>query len=104
MGRVRIYYILFIAYCYMLYYIEILFLSAELVYYNICIPMIFSQKNNVFINTKALITYSVIIFLHAVLILFSYTYYKNSADFHIYCKMMGCWKKINPPESVKLYS
>mmetsp|Transcript_6069 Transcript_6069/g.6295 ORF Transcript_6069/g.6295 Transcript_6069/m.6295 type:complete len:359 (+) Transcript_6069:7-1083(+) len=81
---------------------KILFLSAELVYYNICIPMIFSQKNNVFINTKALITYSIIIFLHAVLILFSYSYYKNSADFHIYCKMMGCWKKINPPESVKL--
>lgn len=61
-------------------------------------PMLFSQKNNVYINTKVIITYSVIVFLHAVLILFSYNYYKNSADYNIYSKMMGYWKRINPTQ------
>ncbi len=65
--------------------------------------MLFSQKNNVYINTKALITYSFIIFLHAILILFSYAYYRRSADFHIYSKMIGYWEKITPTEAVKLY-
>ena len=55
--------------------------------------MIFSQRNNVYINTKALITYSAIVFTHALMILFSYTYYKNSADYNIYCKIMGNYNK-----------
>lgn len=72
--------------------LEIIYLSSEFIYYNICIPMLFSQRNNVYINTNALITYSVILFLHVVLILFSYTYYKYSGDYHIYSRMIGYWK------------
>lgn len=63
--------------------------------------MLFSQKNKVYINTRALVTYSIIIFFHAILILFSFVYLKNCADFHIYCKMMGNWKKIKVTDQAK---
>lgn len=81
--------------------VEIIYLSAELVYYSICIPMLFSQKNNVYINSKTLIVYSIIIFIHALLLQFSFFYKKNCANFHVYCKLMGKWRKIVINDSLK---
>lgn len=77
---------------------KILYLSLEVCYYAIFMPVFFAMKNNHFFNAFALYVYTFFAWINAFMFLFSFNYFKKSAEFHFYSTSAGNWKKITKKE------
>lgn len=90
---------------------KVCYLSVEMCYYGIFIPVFFSVKYSPFFNAFAIFIYTIFALINAAIFLFSFHYYKKSAEFHYYILSVGHWKKISKSEiqadklsKVKLWS
>jgi hypothetical protein len=75
-----------------------IYLSLEVCYYGICIPIFFSMKNSPYLNLYAILIYSLFTCANLMALLFSYGFYKKSAEFHFHAKVYGYWKRIRKDE------
>lgn len=78
--------------------IEVSFLSLEVCYYGIFIPVFFSMKYSPFLNMFAIFIYTMFTWINCSVLLFAYHYYKKSAEFHFHTKIYGDWRKIKKSE------
>lgn len=74
--------------------IEIIYLSVEICYYAIFIPVLFSMKFSTYLNLSSIFIYTIFTWINVFFILFAYHYYKKSAEMHFQTKFLGSWKKI----------
>lgn len=79
--------------CY-LFSIEIIYISVEICYYAIFIPVLFSMKFSTYLNLSSIFIYTIFTWINIFFILFAYNYYKRSAELHFQTKFLGYWKKI----------
>ena len=77
---------------------KILYLSLEVCYYAIFIPVFFAVKNSPFFNAFAIYLYTFFAWVNAFMFLFAFNYFKKSAEFHFYTTSAGNWKKITKKE------
>ena len=72
-----------------------IYLSLEVCYYSICIPIFFSIRNSPYLNVYAIVIYSLFTCANLMVILFAYGFYKKSAELHFHAKVYGFWKRLN---------
>lgn len=72
-----------------------MYLSLEVCYYGIFIPVLFSMKYSPFLNMFAVFIYTVFTWVNCSILLFAFYYYKKSAEFHYHAKIFGIWKQVN---------
>ena len=77
---------------------KVVYLSLEVCYYGICIPIFFSMKNSPFLNVYAIIIYSIFTCGNMMALLFAYGFYKKSAEFHFHAKVYGNWRRLKKDE------
>jgi hypothetical protein len=74
------------------------YLSLEVCYYGIFIPVFFSIKYSPFFNAFAIFVYTIFAWINGSVLLFAFNYYKKSAEFHFYAKTYGNWRRIKKNE------
>ena len=79
-------------------FLEVTFLSLEVCYYGIFIPVFFSMKFSPFLNMFAVFIYTIFTWINCALFLFAFYYYKKSAEFHFHTKIYGSWKRMRKDE------
>jgi hypothetical protein len=72
-----------------------MYLSLEVCYYGIFIPVFFSMKYSPFLNMYAILIYTLFTIINCLLILFAYSFYRRSAEFYFHSKLFGMWKRIS---------
>lgn len=77
---------------------KVMYLSLEVCYYAIFIPVFFSMKNSPFLNVHAIFIYTIFTWANLMSLLFAYNFYKKSAEFHFHAKVYGYWKRIKKDE------
>jgi Putative transmembrane protein len=77
---------------------KVLYLSLEVCYYCIFIPVFFSMKNSPYLNFSAIFIYTIFTWVNIIALLFAYGFYKKSAELHFHAKVYGFWKKLKKDE------
>ncbi len=80
------------------YFKKYLYISLEVCYFCILIPVFFSMKNSPYLNVFSIFIYSIFTFANIFSILLAYGFFKKSAEFHFHTKVYGFWKRIKKDE------
>ena len=75
-----------------------MFLSLEVCYYGIFIPVFFSMKYSPFLNMYAIFIYTIFTLINSLILLFAFFYYKRSVEFYFHTKIFGKWNRIKRSE------
>lgn len=77
---------------------KIIYLSLEVCYYGIFIPVFFAVKNNHFFNAFAILIYTFFAWINLFVFLLAGNYFKKCGELHFYTISAGNWKKITKQE------
>ena len=75
-----------------------IYISLEVCYFCILIPVFFSMKNSPYLNVLTIFIYSIFTCGNIFAFLIAYGFYKKSAEFHFHVKVYGFWRKIKKDE------
>lgn len=74
---------------------KVIYLSLEICYYAVFIPVYFSMKYSPFLNIYAICIYGFVAWLNCSIYLFGFVYYKKSPEFYFQAKLSGAWKQFD---------
>ena len=80
------------------YFKKVIYISLEVCYYCILIPVFFSMKNSPYLNVLSIFIYTIFTYGNIFAVLIAYGFFKKSAEFHFHTKVYGFWNRIKKDE------